>query len=452
METVIEISNQVTIKGASRAIINEIKEPLTLVNPDYIEKKKRNRWIGQTQRELHNYEETDSGVIVPRGFLPQSISIAKQAGERFQFIDRLRVLPEVNFQFYGILRPFQGQAVKAMLARDIGTLTAPTGSGKTVIALSSIAQRKQPVLIITHTKELLHQWIDRIHQFLGIPIDEIGIIGDGKKRIGKQITVALVQSLYKCASEVAPYIGFLIVDECHRTPSRTFTEAVSAFDCKYILGLSATPWRRDGLSKLIFWYVGNVVHEVDKANLVESGDVLRAEVISRETSFQSVADPTSEYPTMLSELTQDYDRNTLIVGDVAKEAKKGSGVCLVLSDRKTHCSTLQGLLTRSGVKSDLLTGDIPDEERKVIVNNLNAGRIKVLIATGQLVGEGFDCKELSTLFLTTPIRFSGRVLQYLGRILRPASGKGKPKVYDYIDKNVGVLKSAAAARRRVYLA
>ena len=77
--------------------------------------------------------------------------------------------------------------------------------------------------------------------------------------------------------------------------------------------------------------------------------------------------------------------------------------------------------------------------------------MKVLVATGQLIGEGFDCKELSTLFLTTPIRFDGRVLQYLGRVLRPAEGKGKPKVYDYIDKNVGVLKAAAEARRRAYL-
>ncbi len=103
--------------------------------------------------------------------------------------------------------------------------------------------------------------------------------------------MALVQTLYKCTPHVSPYIGYLIVDECHRTPARTFTEAVSAFDCKYITGLSATPWRRDKLSKLIFWYVGDVVHEVKKEDLIETGDVLRAEVITRETGFRPDSDP-----------------------------------------------------------------------------------------------------------------------------------------------------------------
>jgi superfamily II DNA or RNA helicase len=84
------------------------------------------------------------------------------------------------------------------------------------------------------------------------------------------------------------------------------------------------------------------------------------------------------------------------------------------------------------------------------VEDLNSGRVKVLCATGQLIGEGFDCKELSTLFLATPIKFDGRVLQYLGRVLRPAPGKQRAKVFDYVDSNVGVLKASATARRRVY--
>lgn len=167
----------------------------------------------------------------------------------------------------GRLRPFQDQAVKKMLARDFGTLSAPTGSGKTVMALAMIAQRRQTALIITHTKELLSQWVNRIGQCLGIPSDEVGRIGDGKRGPGARSTVALVQSLYKCSDEVAPKIGYL-VDEFHRTPSRTFTEAVTAFDCKFMTGLSATPWRRDHLSKLIFWHVGDVAHEVPKSELI----------------------------------------------------------------------------------------------------------------------------------------------------------------------------------------
>ena len=98
----------------------------------------------------------------------------------------------------------------------------------------------------------------------------------------------------------------------------------------------------------------------------------------------------------------------------------------------------------------MLTGDVSNGKRHQVVEDLNKGKIKVLIATGQLIGEGFDCKELSTLFLATPVKFSGRVLQYLGRVLRPAPGKKQAIVYDYLDVNVGVLKASAKARQRVY--
>ena len=89
-------------------------------------------------------------------------------------------------------------------------------------------------------------------------------------------------------------------------------------------------------------------------------------------------------------------------------------------------------------------------DRRKVVAALNAGHVKVLVATGQLIGEGFDCRELSTLFLATAIRFNGRLLQYLGRVLRPAPGKVKATVYDYLDINVPVLEAAARARLGVY--
>jgi superfamily II DNA or RNA helicase len=153
---------------------------------------------------------------------------------------------------------------------------------------------------------------------------------------------------------------------------------------------------------------------------------------------------------MLSELTADPQRNALIADDVAQEARNGGGVCLVLSDRKAHCEALLALLADRGVEATLLTGDLSNGERQAVVEAVNTGRVKALVATGQLIGEGFDCKALSTLFLGTPIKFNGRLQQYLGRVLRPAPGKDKAKVFDYVDEKVGVLKAAAEARRRVY--
>jgi superfamily II DNA or RNA helicase len=218
-----------------------------------------------------------------------------------------------------------------------------------------------------------------------------------------------------------------------------------------MLGLSATPWRRDKLSKLIFWHLGDLHHQVDKKYLIEIGDVLSAEVIFRETDFTPFFDPVTEYSKMLSELTSDDKRNRLIAADIAQEIEQNNGVCLVLSDRKKHCETLQAILKyKFNVPSELLTGDLNTNEREDVLHLLNKGQVKVLIATGQLIGEGYDCKDLSTLFLVTPVRFSGRVLQYLGRIMRPAPGKSQARVFDYVDVKVDTLKAAANARRKVY--
>lgn len=166
-------------------------------------------------------------------------------------------------------------------------------------------------------------------------------------------------------------------------------------------------------------------------------------------AFQPEADPSEEYSRMLSELTEDAVRNGLIVSDVARETQKSDGVCLVLTDRKGHAVELMRRLIRKGIEVALLTGDLSMGKRQEAVATVNTGQAKVLVATGQLIGEGFDCRQLSTLFLATPIKFSGRLIQYLGRVLRPAPGKDRARVYDYLDP-VGVLEASARARGRVY--
>ena len=205
------------------------------------------------------------------------------------------------------------------------------------------------------------------------------------------------------------------------------------------------------MSKLIFWHLGDVHHEVDKNHLVQAGDVLPAEIIIRNTSFEPYYDPVTEYSKMLAELTADTERNVLIASDIARETERNTGICLVLTDRKAHCENLRALLKyRYKIDAELLTGDLNIDERRKVIERLNQSEVNVVIATGQLVGEGFDCRNLSTLFLATPIRFSGRVIQYLGRVLRPAPGKNVARVYDYVDIHVDTLTKAAAARQKVY--
>lgn len=442
------LCNDLFIIGAPASFIRELQARLTIDNPAFLTAEKMGRWAGNLERYLRYYDQDSNGTTVPRGMIGQVIYMAKRAGLPYRIDDHRRTLPLVDFNFTGALRPYQEQAVEGILKRDSGVVQAPTGSGKTVIACAVIAERRQPALIIVHSKELLAQWVDRIQTFLRIPKSKIGVIGNGKKTVGQRITVGIVNSVYSIAADIKQYFGLVVVDECHRCPSRTFTEAVGTFDTKYVLGLSATPWRRDGLTKLIGWYLGPQV-KVDPGELTGNDIILDVEVVTRETDFTPFSDPTTEYSTMLSELCEDSRRNRLIVDDVAREAGNGGGTCLVLSDRKSHCDALASTLRAKGINADVLTGDTAKREREAIVGRLNDGAVKVLIATGQLIGEGFDARALSTLFLTTPIRFDGRLIQCLGRVLRPAPGKDKAKVYDYIDP-VSVLQASAQARQRVY--
>ena len=448
------ISKNIRISGEPEALHAELVERMEFVNPRWLENQRMGRWNRNTPKVLRFYSRLPgNGLAIPRGFMRQLLLLSRRHEVAVQLDDRRRTLAEIDLQFKGKLKNFQQHAANIMLAKDFGTLSAPTGSGKTIIALYMIAHRRQPSLIVVHTKELAFQWIDRIGAFLNIAEPEIGLIGGGELRLGSKITVALVQSLYKCASEVSPKVGFLVVDECHRAPSRTFTEAVSEFDCQYMLGLSATPWRRDRLSKLIFWHLGDLHHEVKKSDLVADGHILDLEVIVRPTEFQPYYDPVNEYSKMLSELTSNDARNHLIAQDVASESQKGlgCGISLILSDRRRHCYTLQALLKhKHHIHAEVMTGDLALETRRSVIERLESGQVRVLIATGQLVGEGFDCPGLSTLFLTTPIRFSGRLVQYLGRILRPAKGIERARVFDYVDIHVGPLRAAAQVRQRLY--
>lgn len=442
------VKHRIALQDVPNLLRGTLESRLTIENPKWVENERQGRWNGDTPRFLRLYQRTQTGLILPRGLLSQLKGMCNRSGINYTLEDRRLALPSIALGFTGTLRPFQQESVKAMLKCDFGTLSAPTGSGKTVMALALIAERKQPALIVVHTKELLNQWMDRTAQFLSIPKKEIGVIGGGKWKIGEKITIGMVQTLKNEADEVSPYIGHLIIDECHHCPSKTFTDVASTFDSKYMLGLSATPYRRDGLSKLIFWYVGDLVHEIKREDVVSTGSVLPFEVVTVETNFGTCFDPQLEYSNMLSELTKDDGRNSLIVKTAI--ANGHGKVSLLLTDRKAHAEDLQDLFRAHGVRADVLTGDFSAREREEIVARLNQGRITFLIATGQLVGEGFDCPALSNLFICSPIRFDGRLIQYLGRVLRPAPGKEKARVFDFVDSQIGVLRASAKARAQAF--
>jgi superfamily II DNA or RNA helicase len=437
------VTNDCRLTGAPPELVAALKKKLTLVNPKYRDAVRYARWIGKNlKKELHFYTMAGDAIRFPRGFGNQAVLLCRKMGREVEIRDLRRTLPPVELSFTGSLRPYQEKACSAILAREFGVLEAATGSGKTVMAAAIIAGRRQPALILIHTKELLYQWRERIRAFLGL---EAALIGDGSFAVG-DVTVGLIHTVKKHLTELPARFGHIIVDECHRTPSSMFTDIIKEFDCRFMLGLTATPMRRDGLTELIHWYIGDPVHRVNQQELDRHGAVLKPRIIMRPTAF--TFNYRRNYQDLMAALTADAARNEQIAADIAAEVENDAGTALVVSDRVSHCETLCRLLQEKGLKPLLLTGRVAGEERAAIVSRVQEGEVQVLVATIQLIGEGFDCPGLTSLFLCTPIKFEGRLTQVIGRILRPAAGK-EPKVFDYLDP-VGVLKASARARRLTY--
>ena len=175
---IIEITNNLRLTELPEGFSDNLTTRLTFQNPKWVENNRMGRWNHGVPKELKFYHKIkEEGLLIPRGYIRQLINLCKDQNIPFQIDDKRRSLPEKTFTFQGNLKPFQEKAATAMLAKDFGVLCAPTGAGKTVIALYMIAARKQPVLVVVHTKELAFQWKKQIAAFLGIPDDQIGSIG-----------------------------------------------------------------------------------------------------------------------------------------------------------------------------------------------------------------------------------------------------------------------------------
>lgn len=434
------------LTGINLPLEQQLKKELIIDNPKYLAAKKYGRWIGkQLQPVLKYYIPVPRGLRFPRGFANQAIQICRRVtGVSPTIIDQRRLLPAFNFTFSGQLRPYQHEAVELINRRAFGVLEAGTGSGKTVMALAVIARRQQPTLVVVHTKELLYQWQERAEEFLGGPV---GLIGDGRHDL-QPLTIAIVNSARKRVAELVPHFGHLVVDECHRVPANLFTDVVAGFDCQYLLGLSATAFRNDeGLTRLIYLYMGDRIHKVDQDQLQASGAILRPRLIRRPTSFSYHY--RGDYQALIKALVGHAGRNLQILDDIERVSRDAAaGTALVVSDRVSHCQLFAEHLTRRGIRVALLTGQLPADQRSAIVAAVQHGELQVLVATLQLIGEGFDCPGLNTLFLTTPISFAGRLLQIIGRIIRPAAGK-EALVYDYVDEAVATLRRSAVIRQKI---
>jgi len=437
-------SGEIEIFDCGGAAMREIKTRLTLPNPRYIGAVKAGKKPFGIPKVLEYYTaHGDTGLTIPGGCMQMALTAADRAGEAVDAETQLQTLPEVNYTFRGDLRLYQLAALAQVTRQDFGVLEAPTGSGKTVMGCYAIAQRRQPALITVHNKMLQAQWVEAVQRFLGI---EAGTIGGGKPRhMSSPVIVAIINSLSKCADVLDEDIGHLVADECHRVVSPVWWHTIKHFGCRYRLGLSATPYRRDGLTDAIGWALGPTT-TVERELLVRSGHVLPTEVEQVGTDFVTDIDPSEHYQAVISAVVTDGDRNRQIVDQAASAC--ADGLVLVLSDRVEHLEMIN-YHTRTG-GGVMLHGQLGAAARRDAEAKIAAGKAPVILATTQLVGEGFNLPAASTAILATPIKWSGRLLQAIGRVLRPAPGKTHGRIIDLCDWNVPILANGARARARVY--
>ena len=273
----------------------KIIRELTLDNPEYVRMLRLGKQVSNVfQHQSLYHVKTDrltrkQWLILPRGFLPTLIQLYNEQGRPFRLIGRQLIKLQVSFDSKIVLRTYQEPAVEKALRAKSGIIQAPCGSGKTIIGLEIIARARQPALWLVHTKDLMEQALDRIEEYLQIPKDEIGIIGDGKQVIGENITVGMIQSLErKLDIQLVNKFGLVILDEAHHAPARTFSQVMGAFPARYRFGLTATPYRRDGMHPLMYYTIGYTIHKISRAELMQSGELVapKFELVPTEFSFQ----------------------------------------------------------------------------------------------------------------------------------------------------------------------
>lgn len=372
---VLIIAEQIYINKINlpRVLINFLREELNFINSEFIIKKKMGLSTYKMERYFKLIESSEKFYIVPRGFLNELTNFLNEKNIKFAIEDKRKKCEDLIFENSCKLYDFQDEAVKEMLVEENGILVAPPGAGKTIIGIELIAQLKQPVLILVHKKQIYNQWIERIESFLNIPKREIGQICSSKKTVGKKITIAMLQTLSNIENPAKELgldnVGLVLVDECHHIPAKTFRNVISKLNPYYLYGLTATPKRKHNDEKLIYIFLGKILHEVSKNyNIVQTGK--EVEIIDNNTQVviknTEISVPfkikVDNFQVLSKIITCDSNRNQLIINDVIYETAKGNK-CLILTERKEHVEILSYYL-KSGHEIITLTGDLFDKQKK----------------------------------------------------------------------------------------
>jgi superfamily II DNA or RNA helicase len=395
-------------------------------------------------------------IAVPRGCLTEALALLEAHKIRPEVRDERYAGTAIEAVFQGQLRPFQEEAVAKITAYDEGILCAPTAFGKTAVAAWLIAKRKVNTLVVVHRQQLLDQWQERLAMFLDLPAKSIGHIGGGKMDRTGCVDVAVIQSLYR-KDEVKDFVaeyGQVIVDECHHISAFTFEQVMRQVKAKYVVGLTATPTRKDGHHPIIYMQCGPVRFSMSARTMTETTP-FEHKVTPRHTEFRMAPDLTDvTIQDIYAALVNDISRNEMIANDIVRAIE--SGRCpLLLTGRTEHLQYFAAKLAGVAKHVFVLKGGMGKKQRREIAAALAAvpeNESRVILATGSYIGEGFDDARLDTLFLAMPISWKGTLQQYVGRLHRLHDNKRFVQVYDYVDNYVLMLARMYERRLKGYAA
>ncbi len=435
-----------------QALANRLIRLAAFQNPEFYKAQAMRMSVWDKPRVIGNAENFPQHIALPRGCLDAALDLLRDNGIACDLRDERFGGESVDVSFVGALRLDQEAAIAGMMSHDNGVLCAPTAFGKTVTAAAMIARRGVNTLVLVHRTELLKQWQERLQAFLGVGKGVVGTIGGGKSKPTGKIDIAVMQSVSR-QGEVNPLVenyGHVIVDECHHVGAVSFDAILKRTKAKYVLGLTATPVRRDGQQPIIFMQCGPIRYTAAKP----AGAPHDLEVLPR-SRFTRIDLPTDAgIQDVFRHLANDQTRTEAIAAEVRDAIGQGRKV-LVLTERTEHLHAIKAALDGLEPAPFVLHGRMSRKQRAGLVADLDAlppDAPRVLLSTGKLVGEGFDHPPLDTLMLAMPVSWKGTLQQYAGRLHREHASKTDVRIIDFVDTGHPALLRMWDKRQRGYRA
>ena len=450
----VTLANQVYFEKSElpQALANRLIRLAAFQNPEFYKAQAMRMSVWNKPRIIGCADNYPKHIALPRGCLDAAIELLKDNGVTVVIQDERFAGETINFSFAGSLCEDQEAAVTAILEHDTGILCAPTAFGKTVAAAALIARRGVNTLVLVHRTDLLRQWQERLQMFLGLGKGVVGSIGGAKVKPTGVIDIAVMQSLSRqgqVSDQVKSY-GQVIVDECHHLSAFSFEAILKHVRAKYVLGLTATPERRDGQHPIIFMQCGPIRHTASRATSAPDDLMVETRLLPAQINLPEGAG----IQDVFRHLAENIERTELIGLEVDKAFNQGRKV-LVLTERTDHLSAIEAALAGRIQNLFTLHGRISKKQRIALTDELAAlppDVPRVLLATGKLIGEGFDHPPLDTLVLAMPISWKGTLQQYAGRLHREHASKSDVRIIEFIDAGHPALLRMWDKRQRGYRA